>query len=254
VYHQVLHDPRGSIRGWVSLERQHPTSRVFTRTLHEHAEYDPWGLRSDWAPPGMLAAGTTRPRELTSLGFAGGIYDPITGLVRFGARDYDPRIGRWTAKDPIGFAGGDTLLYGYVGGDPVNWVDPTGSQEVWICREPIRGFAGSVLGFHHYWVVFEVDEPHWIGHGYGRVQDDDGPEAWHYDMSEREGEPECVEVTVPDAACVEDNTSPGTPGGEYGTATNNCQTVLREVLRECGGPDIPLSDLFLPHYRFRTAD
>ena len=34
-------------------------------------------------------------------GFAGGIYDPDTELVRFGARDYDPRVGRWTTKDPI---------------------------------------------------------------------------------------------------------------------------------------------------------
>ena len=30
--------------------------------------------------------------------FAGGIYDPDTGLVRFGARDYDPSVGRWTAR------------------------------------------------------------------------------------------------------------------------------------------------------------
>lgn len=28
--------------------------------------------------------------------------------------DYDPTVGRWTTKDPIGFAGGDTNLYGYV--------------------------------------------------------------------------------------------------------------------------------------------
>lgn len=33
-------------------------------------------------------------------GFAGGLYDPDTGLVRFGARDYDPNVGRWTAKRP----------------------------------------------------------------------------------------------------------------------------------------------------------
>jgi RHS repeat-associated protein len=39
-------------------------------------------------------------------GFAGGIYDGDTGLVRFGARDYDPQTGRWTAKDPVGFLGG----------------------------------------------------------------------------------------------------------------------------------------------------
>ncbi|MCZ7625927.1 MAG: RHS repeat-associated core domain-containing protein [Candidatus Methylomirabilis sp.] len=41
-------------------------------------------------------------------GFAGGLYDPDTGLVRFGARDYDAGTGRWTAKDPIRFKGGDT--------------------------------------------------------------------------------------------------------------------------------------------------
>ena len=59
-------------------------------------------------------------------GFAGGLYDPDTQLTRFGARDYDAEVGRWTAKDPIRFAGGDTNLYGYVLNDPVNWVDPTG--------------------------------------------------------------------------------------------------------------------------------
>jgi uncharacterized protein RhaS with RHS repeats len=46
--------------------------------------------------------------------------------VRFGVRDYDPETGRWTAKDPIRFAGGDMNLYGYVLNDPVNWVDPWG--------------------------------------------------------------------------------------------------------------------------------
>ncbi|HDH11672.1 MAG TPA: hypothetical protein ENG83_05670 [Nitrospirae bacterium] len=59
-------------------------------------------------------------------GFAGGLYDRDTGLVRFGVRDYDPETGRWTAKDPIGFTGGDTNLYGYVGNNPVMFVDPWG--------------------------------------------------------------------------------------------------------------------------------
>ena len=59
-------------------------------------------------------------------GFAGGLHDRDTGLVRFGYRDYDPDTGRWTAKDPIGFAGGDTDLFGYVQNDPVSFVDPYG--------------------------------------------------------------------------------------------------------------------------------
>jgi len=59
-------------------------------------------------------------------GFAGGIYDPdLGGLVRFGARDYDPETGRWTSKEPLGFAGSFNF-YAYAGGDPVNRVDLTG--------------------------------------------------------------------------------------------------------------------------------
>ncbi len=68
----------------------------------------------------------SNPGFKVPFGFAGGLYDNDTGLVRFGYRDYDPNIGRWTAKDPIGFAGGDTDLYGYVLNDPVNFIDPEG--------------------------------------------------------------------------------------------------------------------------------
>jgi RHS repeat-associated protein len=53
-------------------------------------------------------------------------YDQDTKLVRFGARDYNPTAGRWTAKDPILLAGGDTNLYSYVLDDPVNLRDPSG--------------------------------------------------------------------------------------------------------------------------------
>jgi RHS repeat-associated protein len=59
-------------------------------------------------------------------GFAGGLYDRDLKLVRFGARDYDPEAGRWTAKDPIGFAGGDFDLFSYVFADPINVVDSFG--------------------------------------------------------------------------------------------------------------------------------
>jgi RHS repeat-associated protein len=68
----------------------------------------------------------TNPPFTIPLGFAGGLHDRDTGLVRFGYRDYDPDIGRWTAKDPILFAGGDTDLYGYCLSDPVGFVDPYG--------------------------------------------------------------------------------------------------------------------------------
>ena len=59
-------------------------------------------------------------------GYAGGLYDPATELVRFGLRDYDAGVGRWTAQDPIRFGGGSMSLYCYVAANPVDLIDPTG--------------------------------------------------------------------------------------------------------------------------------
>jgi RHS repeat-associated protein len=81
--------------------------------------------RIDYTPFGKVEVDTNPGFQ--PFGFAGGLYDHETGLVRFGARDYDPQVGRWTAKDPILFAGGDTNLYGYVLNDPVNLIDPSGT-------------------------------------------------------------------------------------------------------------------------------
>src|SRR5438552_15848985 len=61
-------------------------------------------------------------------GFGGGLYDQHSRLVRFGARDYDSEIGRWTTKDPIGFVAG-VNFYQYVSNDPLNWKDPFGLEE-----------------------------------------------------------------------------------------------------------------------------
>lgn len=56
---------------------------------------------------------------------------------RCGSSHYDPSIGRWTTKDPIGFAGGDTNLYSYVGQDPMSYIDPTGNF----------GIPGATVGY-----------------------------------------------------------------------------------------------------------
>jgi len=61
-------------------------------------------------------------------GFAGGLYDKDTGLVRFGVRDYDAQVGRWVARDPAMFVDGATNLYLYALDDPVSNVDLTGLQ------------------------------------------------------------------------------------------------------------------------------
>jgi RHS repeat-associated protein len=60
------------------------------------------------------------------IGYAGGLSDPVTGLVRFGKRDYEPESGRWTAEDPTFFEGSPGNLYAYVGSNPTTLTDPTG--------------------------------------------------------------------------------------------------------------------------------
>jgi RHS repeat-associated protein len=81
----------------------------------EQISYDAWGNITADSNPGFQP-----------FGFAGGLYDPDTGLVHFGARNYDPLTGRWISKDPILFMGGETSLYGYAGNDPINFIDPSG--------------------------------------------------------------------------------------------------------------------------------
>jgi RHS repeat-associated protein len=63
-----------------------------------------------------------------------GLYtDPATGLVCFAMRWYDPEVGAFIAPDPdAGDAMNPMTLnrYAYLGGDPVNRIDPLGAQAV----------------------------------------------------------------------------------------------------------------------------
>lgn len=57
--------------------------------------------------------------------FTGRRYNPDTGLYFYRFRYYDPVVGRFISKDPIGLLGG-LNLYTYVTNNPVNFVDPYG--------------------------------------------------------------------------------------------------------------------------------
>lgn len=81
------------------------------------------------------------PNFVIPLSFAGGLCDADTGLVRFGCRDYDPATGRWTAKDPIQFAGGDCDFYAYCVENPVSLRDASGQ---WI--PPATALAEAIVG------------------------------------------------------------------------------------------------------------
>jgi RHS repeat-associated protein len=87
-------------------------------------DFDAWGNVLDVTDPNCTVGGTALCFQ--PFGFVGGLWEPSTGMVRFGARDYDPMAGRWTQKDPIGFDGGQENIYEYVGDDPINGIDPNG--------------------------------------------------------------------------------------------------------------------------------
>ena len=104
--YRVVTDQLGSVRALV---------RASDGVVRAWWNPDAWGRMVTGSGPGPC------------LGFAGGLTDSLTGLVRFGARDYDPGTGRWTAKDLIGFVGEDANLYAYVGNRPLDRVDPSGT-------------------------------------------------------------------------------------------------------------------------------
>ncbi len=106
ITYRIVSDHLGSVRMVVD---------VSTGQVVQKMDYDEFGNVLQDTNPGFQP-----------FGFAGGLYDKDTKLVRFGARDYDPEIGRWTKKDPIGFDGGDSNLYVYCGNEPINQTDNEG--------------------------------------------------------------------------------------------------------------------------------
>ena len=83
-------------------------------TVAQRIDYDEWGNVLLDTNPGFQP-----------FGFAGGLYDGSTRLLRFGKRDYDPDVGRWVAKDPGGFDE-SPVRYEYAHSDPVDYIDRTG--------------------------------------------------------------------------------------------------------------------------------
>lgn len=108
---KVVADQRGSIVAVVNADG----------VIVQNVEYDEYGAR-------LRDSSVTSPgaKPFQPLGFASGLFDQDTELIRFGVRDYDPLIGRWTSRDPAIFAGGEPNLYAYASGNPLNFVDPTG--------------------------------------------------------------------------------------------------------------------------------
>jgi RHS repeat-associated protein len=98
-------------------------------TVSNRYGYDPYGKSTS------KSESVTNPWQ-----FASGYLDP-TGLYKFGARYYDPNLGRWTQQDAVV----RLANYTYASDSPVNSVDPTGAVTFGICLSASAGFGWGVM-------------------------------------------------------------------------------------------------------------
>jgi RHS repeat-associated protein len=125
------------------LPRRNVTALISTSgQVVERFAYDSYGqptiLAPDWTTRGSSQYAWVHNHQ-------GGRHEVVTGLYHFRHRDLNPTLGRWLQLDPSDFAAGDTNLYRYVHNSPVNYVDPSGLQQVqpitpitWPVVEPYR--------------------------------------------------------------------------------------------------------------------
>jgi RHS repeat-associated protein len=90
-----------------------------TQAIRARYDYDPYGRVTK----------ISGDRDSIFL-YTGHLWHSPSGFYLTLYRAYDPNLGRWISRDPIGGRGGQNL-YGYVTNDPVNAIDPFGLTKVY---------------------------------------------------------------------------------------------------------------------------
>jgi len=125
--YRIISDHLGSVRLVIAIADGSVMQRI---------DYDEFGNVLQDTSPGFQP-----------FGFHGGLYDRDTGFVHFGARDYDPKVGRWLTKDALGFEGGNNL-YLFCGNDSINRIDPTGLVDLNLSGEHSADEYIGKLGYY----------------------------------------------------------------------------------------------------------
>jgi RHS repeat-associated protein len=179
-----------------------------TGVVVERLEYDEFGRIA-------LSLGA----NLQPFGFAGGLQDSDTKVVRFGARDYFPDLGRWSARDPLRMGGGSENTYAYSTSNPVGVTDANGLT-IYQCSRWGVGEASFVK--HAYTCVDMGSYTECFGHGGESeydVYDEDNCE-------EHDNQSSCLDQ------CVEGEILYGDKSG-FDPFNNNCYDWRERTLDEC---------------------
>jgi RHS repeat-associated protein len=107
-------------------------------TVIRDAAYKPFG--GEASVVGSENLDLRFPGQIQDLESGRGLASLVMPLHYNYFRDYDPASGRYLQVDPIGLAGG-LNTYGYVGGNPVSWIDPYGQQAVAFVSPYAGGLA-----------------------------------------------------------------------------------------------------------------
>ncbi|MGK6353528.1 DUF6443 domain-containing protein [Parapedobacter sp. DT-150] len=117
VYDYVLRDHLGNSRSGFSGNSP--------ATANLRLDYHPFGLKH---PTGNIEPSSPKNRYL----YNGKELQDGSGYYDYGARFYDPVIGRWGSVDPLAENYYDLTPYDFVGGNPINRIDPDG--RAWYTR------------------------------------------------------------------------------------------------------------------------
>jgi RHS repeat-associated protein len=114
---------------FVYVSNETPQSEVYFDDLQIAHTTTPIVQKDDYYPFGGAFNSYTSGAE-NLYKFTGKEEQKETGLIDFGARMYDPMLGRWNHIDPLAMEYHDVSPYLYSMNNPIRFIDPDGNQ-VW---------------------------------------------------------------------------------------------------------------------------
>lgn len=176
-------------------------------TIASRLQYGPWGELTE---SGSVSS---------DFAYTGHYIDRPSGLSLAQFRGYDAFLARWVSKDQIGLRGGPNL-YGYVNGDPINFVDPDGKVGLAIGIGVGVGVGIVVVGAGYWW---------WQQQQSNKGHSSSSNTIYYYEDPAAPAPPFSPPFPEPPVPGVDDD-EPAVPGTDTGTV---CKTKPKKKSCSC---------------------